>query len=169
MPASVRERSGTTTSLSSRLSKRRSSGISRKTGPGTLVVATRKALATYSPSRRACGTDTAHLVIGFIRSTCAMSWSPPMSWKKRGACPPMTTIGMLARQAVATPVTASVSPGPAVTIDPRLSGDARPAVGGVRRGLLVAHVDDADALVEAAVVDRHDVPAAEREHEGHAL
>ena len=39
-----------------------------------------------------------------------------MSWKKRGACPPITTIGMLARQAVATPVTASVSPGPAVTI-----------------------------------------------------
>ena len=35
-----------------------------------------------------------------------------MSWKQRGACPPMMTIGMLARHAVATPVTASVRPGP---------------------------------------------------------
>src|SRR5919201_1460939 len=91
------------TSASSTLSKRRSSGISRNTGPGTLVVATRKADCTYSPRRRACGTDTAHLVIGFIRSTWAMSCSPPMSWKKRGACPPITIIGMFARQAVATP------------------------------------------------------------------
>ena len=42
-------------------------------------------------------------------------------------------------------------------------GHARVAVGRVAGGLLVAHVDDADALVEAAVVDRLDVPAAERE------
>ena len=51
----------------------------------------------------------------------------------------------------------------------RLAGDPRPAVGGVRRRLLVTDVDHADALVEAAVVDRHDVPAAEREHVRHAL
>ena len=43
------------------------------------------------------------------------------------------------------------------------AGLARIAVGGVRRGLLVAHVDDADALVQAAVVDVDDVAAAQRE------
>lgn len=51
----------------------------------------------------------------------------------------------------------------------RLPGDASPTVGGVRRGLLVPRVDDADALVDAPVVDRHDVTAAEREHELDAL
>ena len=40
---------------------------------------------------------------------------------------------------------------------------ARPGVGGVDGGLLVAHVDDLDAFVDAAVVERHDVAARERE------
>ena len=43
------------------------------------------------------------------------------------------------------------------------AGLARVAVGGVRGGLLVAHVDDADALVDAAVIDVDDVAAAQRE------
>ncbi len=34
----------------------------------------------------------------------------------------------------------------------------------VRRGLLVPQIDNANALVDQAVVDRHDVPAAQREH-----
>jgi hypothetical protein len=45
----------------------------------------------------------------------------------------------------------------------------RPTVGGVAGGLLVAHVDDADAHVEAAVVDVLDVPSAEGEEVRHAL
>src|SRR5690606_8094563 len=45
----------------------------------------------------------------------------------------------------------------------RPPGDARVAVRGVPGGLLVPDVDDADALVDAAVVDRLDVPSAERE------
>ena len=53
--------------------------------------------------------------------------------------------------------------------DAGLPGDAAPAIGGVRCGLLVPHVDDADALVDAPVVDRHDVTAAKREHELDAL
>ena len=53
--------------------------------------------------------------------------------------------------------------------DAGLPGDAAPAVRGVGRRLLVAHVDHADALVQAAVVDRHHVSAAEREDVGHAL
>src|SRR3954468_10227875 len=43
----------------------------------------------------------------------------------------------------------------------RLAGDARVRVGGMRGDLLVADVDDLDALVDAAVVDVDDVAAAE--------
>ncbi len=50
-----------------------------------------------------------------------------------------------------------------------LAGLARIAVGRVRRDLLVAHVDDADALVDAAVVDVDDVAAAQREDRVDAL
>ena len=50
-----------------------------------------------------------------------------------------------------------------------LAGLARIAVGGVRGDLLVAHVDDADALIDAAVVDVDDVAAAQREDRIHAL
>ena len=41
-----------------------------------------------------------------------------------------------------------------------LAGLARVAVGGVRGDLFVAHVDDADALIDAAVIDVDDVAAA---------
>jgi len=40
---------------------------------------------------------------------------------------------------------------------------AAPGVGRVYRRLLVAHVHDLDALVEAAVVDRHHVAATQGE------
>ena len=44
-----------------------------------------------------------------------------------------------------------------------LAGLARIAIGRVRGHLLVPHVDDADAFIDAAVVDVDDVAAAERE------
>ena len=50
-----------------------------------------------------------------------------------------------------------------------LAGLARIAVGGMRGGLFVAHVDDADPLVEAAIVDVDDMPAAEGEDGVHPL
>ncbi len=43
-----------------------------------------------------------------------------------------------------------------------LAGDSGVSVGGVRGDLLVAYVDDLDALVDAAVVDVDDVAAAQR-------
>ena len=46
--------------------------------------------------------------------------------------------------------------------------EPRVRVGGVGGRLLVAEVDDPDAFGEAAVVDRQDVPAAQREHVAHA-
>ena len=47
--------------------------------------------------------------------------------------------------------------------DARRAPDSPPRLGGVRRGLLVADVHDADALVPAPLVDRHHVAAGERE------
>ena len=62
------------------------------------------------------------------------------------------------------PVTALVQPGPGGRDDAaELAGLARIAVGRVRGDLLVAHVDDANALIDAAVVDVDDVAAAKRE------
>src|ERR1700730_9894396 len=43
------------------------------------------------------------------------------------------------------------------------------AVGGVRGDLFVAHVDDADALIDAAVIDVDDVATAKREDRVDAL
>ncbi len=51
----------------------------------------------------------------------------------------------------------------------RLARDLRPALGGERGGLLVADVDDVDALLAAAVVDREEVAAREREQLRHAV
>ncbi len=45
--------------------------------------------------------------------------------------------------------------------DARLAGDARPGISGVRRRLLVPHVNDFNAFVEAAVVNVNNMPAAE--------
>ncbi len=50
-----------------------------------------------------------------------------------------------------------------------LAGLARVAVGGVRRDLLMTHIDDADALVHTAVVNVDDVAAAQREDRVHAF
>ena len=71
----------------------------------------------------------------------------------------------MARHALAMPVTPSVTPGPAViAATPMLCGLQRAqAVGRVHGRLLVAHVDDLDALVDAAVVEGHDVPARQGE------
>jgi hypothetical protein len=52
---------------------------------------------------------------------------------------------------------------------PEAAGQPRVGVSRVRGGLLVAHVDDADAFLQAGVVDGEDVPAAEREEVAHAL
>ena len=94
------------------------------------------------------GTCTLHLVIGRISVDVVHVLERAHVGRARlGPAPPMTIIGMPARCALATAVTTSVTPGPAVTAHtPGPPGDARVAVGGVAGGLLVAHVDDADAL-----------------------
>ena len=111
-----------------------------------------------------------YLVMGRTTPRWSISWSEPRRRFSKGPCPPKTRMGELARQALAMPVTPSVTPGPAVmAATPMLSRvAARPRVGRVHGGLLVAHVDDVDAFVEAAVVERHDVPARQREDHLHA-
>ncbi len=102
-------------SASSCMFIKRSSGISRNTGPGTPACAMRMAESMYSAMRRVSGTCTLHFVIGFMSETQSMSCSEPMSVSSRGPAPPMHSIGMPARCALATAVTTSVTPGPAVT------------------------------------------------------
>ena len=116
------------------------------------------------------GTETAHLVIGRMSSTWFMSCSEPMSANGARALPAdddHRDVGAVRARHAGHGVGEAGSRGDDRHAGP--TGDARPAVGRVRRGLLVAHVDDADALVEAAVVDRHHVPAAEGEDEGDVL
>ncbi len=60
-------------------------------------------------------TVVANLVMGRIRPTWSSSCSEPMWAWWRGPWPPMTSMGVWARQALATAVTVSVVPGPAVT------------------------------------------------------
>ena len=52
--------------------------------------------------------------------------------------------------------------------DAEIAGETRPGIRGMRSRLLVAQIDDADPLAEAAVVDRQDVAATQREHVAHA-
>ena len=117
-----------------------------------------------SATRSVLGTVAANLVIGVIRSTCGRSCSDPILCCVSAPWPPMCRIGLSERNAVAMPVTALVQPGSGGRDDTaELAGLTRIAVGGVRGDLLVPHVDDADALIDAAVIDVDDVAAAERE------
>jgi len=57
-----------------------------------------------------------------------------------------------------------VQPGPAVvTTQTELAGLSRVTVRGVSCDLFVAHVDDADPFIDAAIVNVDDVPAAQGE------
>lgn len=68
-----------------------------------------------SAVRAVSGTVAANLVIGAIRSTCGRSCGDPVLCRLRDPWPPISSMGLSARKAFATPVTASVVPGPAVT------------------------------------------------------
>ena len=79
------------------------------------------AIDTMSATRSVLGTVAANFVIGVIRSTCGRSCSEPILCWVSAPWPPMCRIGLSERNAVATPVTAFVQPGPAVvTTQPSL-------------------------------------------------
>ena len=84
----------------------------------------RKAFAMYVGTRSGEGTRSDHLVMRVKRSTCSISCSEPFPALKLGAAPPSSSTGLLAAYALAIPVSASVTPGPAVTAQtpiPRVS------------------------------------------------
>jgi hypothetical protein len=93
----------------------RSTGISTKTGPGRPVSACRIAVVSTSGIWRVSLTVQEPLVMGRSRSTCSTSWSDPSPRSPSGAAPPIRSTGLRAEYALAMPVTASVTPGPAVT------------------------------------------------------
>ena len=93
----------------------RSTGISTKTGPGRPVSAVRMAVVSTSGICRVSATVHAPLVTARSRPTCSVSCSAPSPRSPSGAAPPMSSSGLRAEYALATPVTASVTPGPAVT------------------------------------------------------
>ena len=107
--------SGITASASGTWASRMSRPISRYAGPGAPAIASRKAIETMSATRSVVTTLEANFVIGFIMSTCGRSWSEPIRCWLSAPWPPISSIGLSARSALATPVTASVVPGPAVT------------------------------------------------------
>ena len=92
-----------------------SHGISRNAGPGRPVVMARKALAMYCGSSSARSTRWAYLVMGRNSATCSVSCSAPLVVSACGAAPPISSTGDSAALALAMPVMASVTPGPAVT------------------------------------------------------
>jgi hypothetical protein len=73
---------------------------------------------------RGSGTAQAPLVMGARSETWSISWSAPRPFKPSGEPPPTRRSGLRAACAFATPVTASVTPGPGTTTatpSPRVS------------------------------------------------
>ena len=89
--------------------------ISRNAGPGAPAIASRNAIAHMSATRSVVTTFDANFVIERIMSTCGRSCSEPILCWLSAPCPPISSMGLSARKALATPVMASVVPGPAVT------------------------------------------------------
>ena len=121
-------------------------------------------MVTMSATRSVVGTVAANLVIGGIMSTCGKSCSEPIwCWLRRALAADQQHRALRAervghpghRVGRARPRRHHRAPG--------LAGDPRVTVGGMRGHLLVADIDDLDALVDATVVDVDDVAAAERE------
>ena len=98
--------------------------------------------------------------------TVSASWKASLPIMKVGTCPVRTTIGIESISASVMPVTALVAPGPGGDQNhPGPAGRAGIALGGMRRGLLVAHQDVADVvLLEDRVVDRQHRAAGIAEH-----
>ena len=120
--------------------------------------------------RRGSGTAQAPFVMGRMSETWSISWRAPRPFEpERGAAADQEEraprrVGVRhARHRIGDAGAGHHDR------DPEPPGEARPGVGGVRRGLLVADVDHPDAVTEAGVVDRQDVAAAEREDRAHAL
>ena len=106
---------GRTAFSSGTCASRMSRPISRYAGPGAPASASRKAIEHMSATRSVVTTLEANFVIGRMMSTWGRSCREPMRCWLSAPWPPISSIGLSARNALATPVMASVVPGPAVT------------------------------------------------------
>src|SRR5437660_6835842 len=90
-------------------------GISTSVGPGGGLMASRNAIRTSSPMVVQSSTRLVNLENVRQISEPYASWKEP-SWSSVvGCCPAMQTTGLPVRPATQSPVTAFVSPQPAVT------------------------------------------------------
>ena len=147
-----------------------SSGKSTKVGPGGGASSPRPARRRRGRGSRPCSAPcAADLVTGPTNGTWSISCSEPWPQRMAGARPPSTSMGELFCSAEAMRAHAVGHAGPrGQRAHAGLAGDLGPALGGERGGGLVADVDEVDALLAAAVVDREQVAAREREELRHA-
>ena len=117
------------------------------------------------PRPRADCAVAAKRASGATNGTWSISCSDPIPQRSAGARPPSTSSGDWFCCAAAIALIPLVTPGPAVSAaTPGAPGHLRPALGGESRGLLMPGVDQPDALLAAAVVDREQVAAGKGEH-----
>ena len=150
---------------SSTCAVRTSNGSSRKTGPRTPVLAWRIAVRDQlgQPLRRRSPSPH-HLVIERISGSCSISCSAPRAGEAQLGGAAEDHQRRLREQRVGHAGDRVGDAGAGGDDgDARSARQARPRVGGVRGGLLVARVDDVDAFAQTAVIDGRDVAAAERE------
>ena len=157
-------------SASSASMKTWSSGKSMNAGPvcGRCIAA--KASSISPGISAVAATVAASLTSGRTNGTWSISWSEPWPQRIAGARPPSTSIGrvVLLRGAQRAHPVRHARPG-RERADPRLARHLRPALGREGGGGLVAHVDEVDALRPAAVVDREEMAAGEREQRRDAV
>ena len=90
-------------------------GTSRNTGPRCGAAAVVNARLTASPTEAGSCTVAACLVTGATSGGWSSSCSAPVPQRMSGDRPPSTTSGEPLKWAVVMPLTALVTPGPAVT------------------------------------------------------
>ena len=150
--------------------KTTSIGKSMKVGPECGVTAAVSASSMSAGISAVASAVAASLVSGRMKGTWSSSCSEPWPQRIAGARPPSTSIGEPFCCAEAIALMPLVTPGPGgERRHARLAGDLGPALGGERGGRLVAHVDEVDALLAAAVEDREQMAARQREELGDAV
>ena len=108
-------------------------------------------------------TSDANLLMGVIISVWRNSCSPPMRYCFSGELPPISSIGTFGAKRVGHAGHRVGGAGTRGHHRAAQSRDARIGIGRVRRDLLMAHVHDLDAFVDAAVIDIDDVAAGNGE------
>ena len=149
---------------------RRRAGSRGRSGPVGGPSAACSASSTSAGISAVDSAVRASRVSGATNGTWSISWSEPWPQRIAGARPPSTSIGEPFWSAEPIALMPLVTPGPGgQRADARLARRLGPALGREGGRLLVAGVDDVDALLAAAVVDREEVAAGEREQLRHAV